>query len=293
MKRALFVGSIVFFLSCSAVWADLASEFGGFTYVDEVGVSGLQSSNGATKLPTSMFTLGGDRVSYPSGVGTVPSPGGTTGKNFDQGILGVKTEGGNLVVKLAGGLNPETGYWSSDWSSRYGQGDVFLTVDDGAAGVQNFALLSGWGDNVHLGKSSETYYNQAQAFHADYEGFLVELTSAGDVVLTSGAGTYPPASSSPAGLDYRIFAQDGTGIGSANLQSGSVVDGQTWYIQTWTIPLSWLTTDSVFTLGLHAATSCSNDQIGMVTDIVTPVPAAAILGMLGLSVAGWRLRKRS
>lgn len=290
MKRAILFGAVSLLLSCSTVWADLLDQFDGFTYVNEIGDSGLKSDNGATKLPTSIPELGPGQVSYPSGVGTVPSPGGAVGKIFDQGVLGVMTDGGNLIVKLAGGLNPATGYYYSGWQSTYGQGDVFITVQDDT-GVKNFALLSQWGANVHLGKSTETYYNTAQSFHADYQGFLVELTADQHVVLTSGAGAYTPgASNSPAGLDYRIFAQDGTVVGDAGLVTGAVNDGQMWYLQTWTVPLSWLSSDPVFQIGLHAATSCSNDQIALTTTVV-PVPAAAILGMLGLGVAGWRLRR--
>jgi hypothetical protein len=142
-----------------------------------------------------------------------------------------------------------------------------------------------------LGKSTETHYNTAQSFHADYQGFLVELTADSDVVLTSGAGTYTPATyGSSLGLDYRIFAQGGDIVGDAGLVSATVTEGQPWYLQTWTVPLNWLSSDSVFTIGLHAAASCGNDQIALTTTVV-PVPAAAILGMLGLSVAGWRLRR--
>ena len=291
MRRAVFTGAtLLVAMFCSSAWADLAGEFAGFTYVNEIGVSGLQSSNGATKVPTSIFTLDTDRVSYPSGVGTVPSPGGSEGKYFDQGVLGVKVENGNLTVKLAGGMNPTTGYWSSAWNSRYGQGDVFLTVETSSE-VLNYALLSQWGDNVHLGKYTESYYNQAQSFHSSYAGYLVGLASA-DVVLTSGTGAYVPGSStSPDGLDYRIFAQSGSIVGDANLQTSSLYEGQMWYLQTWTVALEQLSDDSILGIGLHAATSCSNDQIALETQVV-PLPAAAVLGMLGLSVAGWRLRKR-
>jgi hypothetical protein len=63
----------ILLIFCSAVWADWASEFAGFACVHENKVSGLHSTNGATKLPGPMFTLGGssgtERVSYPSGIG--------------------------------------------------------------------------------------------------------------------------------------------------------------------------------------------------------------------------------
>jgi hypothetical protein len=293
-RTCLFLVGIILLAPCAAVRADLASEFSGFTCVNEIGVSGLQSDNGTTKLPGSMFTLGPDLVSYPYGIGTVPSPGGALGSHFDQGLLGVKLEGSTLIVKLAATLDPEAGYYYSGWSSRYGQGDIFLTVDDSAAGVKNFALLSYWakdalGDYLHLGRSGETCYNQAQQFHDGKEGYLVSLSSADNIVLTSGAGAYTPSYSVnglPQGLDYRVFAQGGTDIGNANLLSDSLVDGRTWYIQTWTLPWNWLSTDLSFALGLHSAVSCSNDQIGLVTEIVTPVPPAFVLGLIGFGTAG-------
>ncbi|MBN1361366.1 MAG: hypothetical protein JW993_12280 [Sedimentisphaerales bacterium] len=300
-SRAIFGVCIITLVSCPAVWADLAGEFLGYQTVWGVGASGLVSSNGATALPVSMFSLGGasgtERVTYPYSIGQVPSPGGSVGQNFDQGTLGVKVQGDDLMVKLASRLDPRKGYYYSGWSSLYGQGDVFLTVDDSEAGVKNFALLTMWAKNasgalLHLGQLGESYYNQAQQFHDGLEGYLVNLTSENNVVLTSGAGAYTPSYSVgglPQGLDYRVFAQGGTSVVNANVQVGSVTDGQTWYLQTWTVPMNWLSNDGAFTLGLHTAVSCSNDQIGMVAQV--PVPAAALLGMLGLSVAGWRLRR--
>jgi hypothetical protein len=146
MKRAGWVCTSMSLLAwCSAAWADLAGEFSGFTWVQENKVSGLTSSVN-TNLPTSMFTLGPGRVSYPSGIGTVPSPGSYNwgeAAAFDEGGLGFQVRGGNLVVQAAGGINPQTGYWSTSWGQYYGQGDVFLTVRD-STGVKNFALLSSW-----------------------------------------------------------------------------------------------------------------------------------------------------
>ena len=145
MERRLAFAAALAVVLCSVGWADpwLADQFAGYETVWEVGVSGLQSSyytdtQSGTTLPDYMFTLGPDRVSYPHGVGEVPSPGGLVGENFDEGALGVKVEGGNLVVQVAGGLNPLTGYYYDGWKTWYGQGDVFVTVED-TVGIRQYA----------------------------------------------------------------------------------------------------------------------------------------------------------
>lgn len=303
MKRVAFFSAAILLIGSSAVWADLAAVFDGYTYVQENKMSGLQSdfrpTNATAKLPNSMFTLGPDRVMYPSGIGAVPSPGGAVGRYFDEGALGVRVDGaGNLVVRVADGLNPQTGYYYSGWNTWYGQGDVFITVDD-SAGVRNFALLNSWPkDGTGAYRTVDgTNFNQAQAFHTstygDLQGHLVSLSANADVVLTGGAGSYNPAS--PPGMDSRVYAQDGANIGDAQLVHSSTWDWglqnvwQEFYIQTWTVPLSSLSGDPLFTIGLHVAPSCGNDQIGLVATV--PIPTAVLLGMLGLGAAGLKLLK--
>ena len=301
-KTRLFCAGISLLTCCSAAWADLGSAFAGFTWVQENKVSGLTSSVN-TSLPTSMFTLGPDRVIYPSGIGSVPSPGSynwAEARPFDEGGLGVRVSGGNLLVQAAGGIDPQTGYWSTSWKQYYGQGDVFLTVDDSLPGVKNFALLNSWARDLSLDavRSLGTWYSAAQSFHTGgREGHLVQLSAGSNVVLTGGAGAY--AAWTPSGLDSRVYAQDGEDIANTFLTHSTTTDAglngatdQTFYIQQWTVPLSLLSTDAVFDIGLHQATSCGNDQIGMVATVV-PVPGAVVLGMLGLSVAGWRLKRKT
>ncbi len=301
MKTSLLSGAMVLFLLCSAASADLSSVFDGYTTVEEIGVSGLQSSYyGPTKagdtLPGYMQTLGPDRVKYPHGIGEVPSPGGSVGRNFDQGVMGIKRAGGSLKVRLAGALNPLNGYYYSGWKTWYGQGDVFITVED-TTGVSHFALLNSWardasGDYRVLNGG---YFDAAQAFHTgggsgpDLQGHLVSLPDTDDVLRTGGTGSYHPDYSSgglPRGLDYRVYARGGTDAGDAALAHSSVYDySRQWFIQTWTLPTNWLTSERVYTLGLHTAASCSNDQIGMVS--VVPVPGAFLLGLAGFGTYGF------
>ena len=195
-KRNLFCAGLILLISCSAAVADLSSEFAGFDWVQENKVSGLKSSIETTKIPTSMFTLGPERVSYPSGIGQVPSPGGSTGSQFDEGGLGVKVQGANLVVQAAGAVNPQTGRLYS--GVVYGQGDVFVTVDD-SSGISNFALLNSWPSDGGYLALNGGHFNLAQDFHTglgtfstDLQGHLVSLSSSADVVLIGGTHAYTP-----------------------------------------------------------------------------------------------------
>ena len=304
-KAILFCAGLILIVSGSVVRGDLSSEFSGYNAVWEVGVSGLQSSyyaatKSGTTLPNYMFSLGPDRVSYPHGIGEVPSPGGSVGPNFDEGALGIRVQSGDVAIQVAGALNPLTGYYYCGWNTWYGQGDVFITVED-STGISHFALLNSWAQD---GSGSYRtlnggHFDAAQDFHTQggpgdtsLEGHLVGLSADSDVVRTGGRGSYRPSyNPPPVGLDYRTYAQGGLNIGDAGLVHSQVTDfGRDWFIQTWTFPTNWLSSDPVFTIGLHKAASCGNDQIGMVT--VVPAPGAFLLGLAGFGTVGLIKKKK-
>jgi len=302
--------------------ADLAASFTGmgFQTVLEQNVSGLKSSyhaytqgsSGVNNVPNEMVTLSDQRVFYPW-VGEVPSPGGPTGRIFDEGAIGLKIEGDSLLVQVAGRLNPLAGVkYGGAW---YGQGDVFVTVAD-SSGVRQFALLNSWAKKPDQSYRSigGSHFNQAKNFHAtggaggtSLEGWLVGLLNSGDVARVGGPHSYTATSGSPDGLDYRTYAQGGQPVGWANIAHTTTQEQdpeglwQTWYMQTWEFPASWISSEQDFTVGLHKIASCGNDQIGMVSmvaapgeEVVIPAPKAAVLGIIGLTIAGWigRVRRR-
>ena len=291
-----------------AALADLSAAFDGFDAVFETGVSGLTSSyfdytragGVESYVPDALFSLGSDRVVYPHGVGSVPSPGGAIGRMFDEGALGVRLVGMDLVVQVAGTMDPNTGYYHSYFGVWYGQGDVFLTVADDA-GVRQYALLNAWARrwNGTARRLDGGHYDAAQAFHvnggvnsASLEGHLVLLNENEDVVCAGGEGAYAPDyTPQPQGLDHRVFAQGGDDLGDAALTHSTTrdlgLDGfeQDWFIQTWTVPVTQLSTSQTFELGMHATASCGNDQIALVAEMAhAPVPGAVLLGMLGLGL---------
>ncbi|MBP7746045.1 MAG: PEP-CTERM sorting domain-containing protein [Phycisphaerae bacterium] len=294
MRTNLLTILVVLVVAAPIARADLFQAFLGFETVSEIGVSGLQSSyysdtkinqplSGAT-TGTSLAVLGPDRVTYPNGIGQVPSPGGSIGAQFDQGVLGIKIDGHNIVFQLATALNPQAGYYHSGWKSWYGQGDLFVDVTSGN-GVEHFALLNTWGRDTAGNPLSLNggYYGAAQEFHvgnnmnSSLEGHLVRLASDSDIALTGGTGAYH-SGIAPNGLDLRTYAAGGTDLGDAGLTQTSVVDqNRTWYLQTWTIGLDDLSTAGTFDLGLHAAASCGNDQIGGTFAVPEPASLALVL----------------
>jgi hypothetical protein len=278
----------------------VTDEFTGFNYVDETGVSGLTSSyyysiSISDPRPNTLPELGPGRVNYPS-VGQYPSG----GREYDEGVLGWRVEDGYLIVRVANGLNPLTGHL--DDGAMYGQGDMFLTVEDSGA-VRQFALLNSWARNgsipITLGGTGYTGFNTAQAFHVGgMEGHMVLLNSDSDVAFSQGYRTYSPLPGPyppPQGVDSRVFAQGGVDLGSAGLThefydvSGSSND---WYIQTWAIPLQWMSGDGEFDFSLHMAPTCANDQIAMNGHVEggVPEPATLVLTLVGVGLWGWRKR---
>lgn len=290
----------------SGARADLIQYFDGYGFIQEVAVSGLESSYYSdTKLgqpvtgPTTGTLLpifGPNPVTYPSPVGPVPSPGGAVGKHFDQGVLGMRIDGGQITFSLASGMNAQTGYYYTGWQTYYSQGDLFIDVRD-SGGLRHLALLSAWARNsdeqpINLNNG---HFDAAQAYHTaggagagSLEGHLVALHTNADVTLVGGRGSYY-AAIAPSGLDLRTFACGGTDLGYANLAHASVSDfGQTWYIQTWTVQLTDLSNDANFDVALHAAVSCGNDQIGGTFNV--PEPSSLLLVAAG--IAGLRITRR-
>ena len=355
-------------LGISDARADLNSEFSGFFgstgqfYVNGFGVTGFQSSYYFDTMdddpnipafphdgglsdwvgqPTSVHNLNESaRVSY---YGSEEPSGGSA---FDEAALGWHyddTSGvRNLVIRVAGGINPLTG--TPHAGIVFGQGDMFVTIDDTEAipgpdgvlgtgddldgGVRQYALTNSWasdsGGPINIGG---TFYNDAKTFHtaagpgyrSTNEGTLVEFdmtqvdphaTEVREVALVGGPNAFSADGFYPVGMDGRVFAQDDDPAVSpinANLVHTSTTEGsQTLYIQTWTIPLSALTVFDTsldpgnkygFDMGLHKMASCGNDQIGLTVRLTdeapVPAPAALILGMLGLSIVGVRMRKHA
>jgi len=294
MRTKLLLG-MVLLASVGAAFADLVDYYVGYDAVWELGVSGLKSSyyadtkvNKAVTGPSTgstLASLGPDRVSYPGGVGTVPSPGGAVGPNFDQGVLGLLNEGSTLTFRLATALDPQTGYYYSGWHAWYSQGDLFLDVADDT-GVRHFALLNYWprdpnGNPLALNGG---HFTSARTFHLSgatgLEGHLVRLVSNSDVTITGGTGAYTP-SNAPTGLDLRAYANGGTDLGYADLSLDVTTwAGRTWYVQTWTVARDLLSEAPEFQLGAHSAASCGNDQIGYTWAV--PEPAALAMSVLGL-----------
>lgn len=299
-RSSLIAVVVASLLLTVAARADLVGAFTGFDSVFEVGTSGLVSSydadtragnplSGAT-TSTMLADLGPDRVSYPNGVGAVPSPGGALGAHFDQGVLGLQISGDELTIQLATALDPLAGFYYSHWESWYGQGDLFVDVHD-SAGVHHFALLNSWardtdGDPLELNRDD---FLLAREFHisggpgsTSLEGHLVRIDSDDDVTLSGGPGSYH-AGNAPDGLDLRAFARDGEDRGFADLTHGTVEDGgRTWYLQSWKVALADLSTDAAFDLGLHALASCGNDQIGAHYNVPEPQALSALLAALVL-----------
>ncbi len=107
----------------------------------------------------------------------------------------------------------------------------------------------------------------------------MQLSTNNQVTMTGGTGAYD-GSNAPTGLDLRTYASGGVDLGSASLlNAATTYSGHTWYLQTWTFDRSELSTASVFDIGLHAAASCGNDQIG--ARYTVPEPASLLLGILG------------
>ncbi len=306
MRRNALLITTILFASTAFARADLVSMFHGYESVWGVGVSGQTSSyysdvkagatlDGAT-TGGSLPVFGPDRISYPSGIGQVPSPGGAVGMEYDQGVIGVRASGDDVYVRLATRLDPMHGVYNKAWKTWYGQGDVFMAVED-SAGLSHFALLNYWpvDDAGKPRNINRNYFKSAEAFHVSggpdggsLEGQLVALGSNSDVTRVGGRGAYT-GNKIPTGLDTRAYAQGGAVLGDAGLSLSMITeDDATWYIETWAFDAGQLSDDPTFDLALHTSATCGNDQIG--GRFPVPEPNSLLLMVAGV-LAACRLRR--
>lgn len=299
--RNYLIATVVILIGCTAAaHADLVDAFVGFQTIEEIDVSGLVSTYHTDTVaghPVAGATTGNvlpvfgpERVSYPNGIGQVPSPGGALGRDYDMGVLGYRLDGTDLVFQMATAIDPQLGRYHDGWGTWYGVGDLFLSVED-SAGMRHYALLNTWarddqGQPVSINRG---HYDAAKTFHTEgntgrssLEGHLIGLSTDSDVSLSGGRGAYN-TSNAPAGLDLRVYAKAGTDLGDAGLVHSSLSDaGRTWYIQQWRVGVGNLSSDADFDLALHAEVSCGNDQIGGRFGVPEPSPALAMLAIAGL-----------
>lgn len=306
MRSSILATVAVALITTTAAYADLTAVFSGFDATWGIGTSGHKSSyhddtvagnpvaGGLTGSALPVFSP--DLVSYPAGIGEVPSPGGAIGLEYDQGAIGIAATPGGLSIRLASALDPRLGVFNDRRQVWYGQGDVFVAVND-SDGVRHYALLNEWakdGDDLPI-DINHGYFNAARDFHLaggnggeSLIGDLVELKFNGDVALSGGSEAYGPGNA-PDGLDLRMFAEDGDFVADGDLTITEVIDSnRTWYVQTWTVPLDAFSGDASYKLALHAGVSCGNDQAGGIFFI--PEPTSFVLLAIGLLVTARRAR---
>ena len=300
MQRISRILAVVTMLTvCGLARADLIDTYNGFDWFRSDGTTGLVSSYYSdvaagqtitgTTTSTSLATFGPNRVSYPNGVGEVPSPGGSLMHYFDLGAVGVKADGNDLTFQLTSGMDPETGYYTSSDNTWIGIGDLFIDVSD-SAGVRHYALLSTWGTEQSGAPLTYNggYYSDAMSFHLTGDGgssligHLVKLTCNDDIMISGGTAAYN-GGNAPTGLDRRIFASGGSDLGNGDLTLASLTDdGFNWYTQSWTINGSLLSQDAEYEISMHAGPTCANDQIG--GNVMVPEPTSLLLLLLGAGV---------
>ncbi len=261
-------------LSASASESEAAKELAsrGFTVLaDEVGFSGRQSSYHGKSLTSNalqkMPEFGSEKVRFSNG--EEPSPGGRTGGYFDEGVLAYKMKGNSLVLAVACGLNPKS--WLSVEEFRgalYGQGDLFLAVKERGK-VSHFALLNEMHGRRPLGHDG--FWDRAQEFRYGPDvsiGELVRLSAEDHIQTAGGYRGHSRGGQSPRGLDERVFARGGKGLGVGELVVFEVKGRQpmhpgnkkmTWYVSEWTLPLEAIGRPEE--VSFHIGTTCGNDQI--------------------------------
>ena len=244
-------------------------ELNGFEVVEDgVGTTGRHSSYHGFGLDDDecfeVPSFGEERVRFSGRL--IPA----AGVEYDEGVIGVRIDGDDLVVAVAAGVGSQK--WTrGNGGNIIGQGDLFVTVRQNGD-LYQFALLN----DLNSGKSlaNEGRWRAAQMFRYSDQaevGHAVLLTSEDHVSTSGGNQGHERGGNSPVGLDERVFARGGedTGVGKLDhyeFDAQQPLEGRevvTWNVSEWTIPLTVLgDEEEAMTLAFHIAPSCGNDQIG-------------------------------
>ena len=301
-QRAGFTGIITAVLWAAATvgltGTALGGELGeqirarGFTVIaEEAGITGLRSSYHGRPIDDldagEMPQFSEKRIRF--GGSTQPSPGGRTGRHFDEGALAYRYDAANgqLTLLVAAGCDPDRWYRDGSFSSSpHGQGDLFVDVRTASGQVLHFALLQPLDGGRSVGHRG--LFDRAGAFRYGSEevdaadqgasdapatrpGSLVRLTSEDQIAKSGGKRGFARHENSPRGLDERVLAQGGRWIASPRFERYELsahqplVNGPApWYVTEWTFPVAALGDgdDAATEIALHIATTCGNDQIG-------------------------------
>jgi len=211
-------------------------------------------------------------ISYPGGVGYLPSPGSQSegGEKFDLEGLFVAFDNDYMYVAMTNSF----GYTvtSSSWGNTFRQGDLFF----GFGGEKNtFAIDVSTGNLVSV--NAYSYIQNIDGSYYD-NATIRERVGAFEAVIFDEIGSANQAATFWEGLEADPLLPDAT-------------DGDT-YVFEWKIDRNMLGWDGSSDIFFHTTLGCGNDLMEYEYSAAIPEPATIILLGIGLFGAGIVSRRK-
>jgi len=283
MRMKLFVAVVINMVLVASACGSLIDANGKVTDWDLTPFS--QPNQADVQGPTMWSTIqnGYSPINYPSGIGHVPSPGGTTGEKYDLEEMHVRLTDTAMQV-LVVTSSPLTA--DSSGTTIY-LGDLFIQADDAWFGVVTqdagrglaagaIYRLNGCGDVVALQPGSQSYAGNNTLVENDYGPPATIRDIAGPWAVSGGI-------------------DPGQWLGTATLETatfdyGGAEDG-TFLIQ-YTLDPALLGFEDPAILATKITWGCGNDVIRVQGVEAPHTPEPATIGMLLVGVALTYLGRR-
>lgn len=213
------------------------------------------------------------------------------GQNYDGEFLGMAMQGTNLYIAIVTGQRPDNG------STKFGPGDIRLTIDGTDYGIEVGGGYGGSGNPgtpVTTGDAGTTYTLNSNGYTTGTSTTAAAQT-AGSVWVGANWINDPIAPQTP--VQMSIAGTSASQVGTADyVYTSNSVTSQHAIMELALDVSSLINPAGGSQIGVHWSPSCGNDVVDAVftaSNETVPEPASSLIWLAGFgAVAGMRYRRK-